>query len=129
MHKLLPIFFLISTTAIAAPTSTTTHTQNGEGIIERPTHIYSSHHFHVYNNTNARKVYPTKMTLCPVGKDDQCEIFHYNIGVDAYKEADFDRILQRSVIWRTTGEKSIVATSAINGVVLSQDQKYVWIHY
>jgi hypothetical protein len=129
MRYLISIIILSTSIANAAPTSTVTSTQNGEGKIGNFVRLHSWHHFHVRNDTAARKLFKLGMTLCPVGKNDECVIQFFDVGLDPRQEYDYDNHLYRDVIYRTTGEKSVVASSSINGVTLSSDQKYTWIHY
>ena len=127
--KIILLSLLLSSNALAAPTSTITTTQGGVAKVGLFARLHSWHHFHLRNDTAAYKAFKLGLTLCPADKPDQCEIFFYDVGLSPNQEYDYDHHLFRDVIYRVTGEHSVNAASSINGVTLSQDQKYVWVQY
>lgn len=115
--------------AFAEPTFTTTHTEGGDAKVNTFIRLHSWHHYHLRNETEINQIYQMQMVLCPADKPHECERFNTQLGLAPGQEINYDRHLTRDVIYKNTGEHSVNASTSINGIVSSADQKYIWIHY
>lgn len=129
LKKTILIFFLFSSCAIASPTHVVTTTEGGSAKLGMFVRIHSNHNYHIRNDTASLKDFKMGMTLCPVDKPELCVVYLDHITLKPGQEFNFSKSLYQDVLYRGTGEHSVVAASSIDGITVSSDQKYIWIHY